>query len=120
MTLFFTYLRDNSETEKVKQINELISSDEGIEYIVVLIEGLESSSAALKDMKIGFSCPVVSVLGYMPDDFFGFGLIAYPTAVFVDRGTFTGAYSDIESKEKMAEAISLFLSDECIAYRRNN
>jgi thiol-disulfide isomerase/thioredoxin len=120
--LIYTYLRDNSEAEKekVKFINELISGNDDVEFIVVLIEGMESSSAALKNMDIGFGCPVVSVLGRMPDDFFRFGLIAYPTAVFVDKGTFTGAYSDIESKEKLAEAIDLFLSDESIAYKRNN
>ena len=120
LVLIYTYLRDNSETDKVKFINDLISGDDENEYIVILIEGLESSSAALKNMPIGFNCPVVSVLGYMPDDFYHFGLIAYPTAVFVDKGTFVGAYSDIENKEKLAEAIHLFLSDESIAYKRNN
>ena len=120
LVLLYTYLRDNSETEKVAFINELMEGNRDVKYIVILVEGLESSSAALRNMSVSFNCPVVSVLGRMPDDFFSFGLVGYPTAVFVDRGTFTGAYSAIEDKEKIAEAIRLFLSDECIAYQRNN
>ena len=120
LVLIYTYLRDNSETDKVEFINDLIKDDDDIQAIVVLIEGLESSSAALKNMKIRFLCPVVSILGRMPDAFYSFGLAAYPTAVFIDKGVFTGAYSMIESKEKFAEAKDLFLSENCIAYKRNN
>lgn len=120
LVLLYTCLRDNSETEKVEFINELIASDPDLKYIVVLIEGLESSSAAVKNMEIRFNCPIVSVLGRMPDDFFGFGLVNYPTAVFVEKGTFTGAYSNIADKEKFAEAIGVFLKDGCIAYKQNN
>ena len=120
LVLLYTYLRDNSETDKVEFINELIASDPDVKYIVVLVEGLESSSAALKNMKIRFNCPAVSVLGRMPDDFFGFGLVNYPTAVFVEKGVFSGAYSNIPDKEKFAEAIGVFLKDGCIAYKKNN
>ncbi len=120
LVLIYTYLRDNSETEKVDFINELIDSNDSVKYIVVLIEGAESSSAALRNMKTGFHCPVVSILGYMPDDFFRFGLIAYPTAVFVEKGIFAGAYSDIENKEKFNQAIEMFLGDASLAYKKNN
>ena len=120
LVLIYTYLKDSTETEKVRFINELMDENSDVRYIVVLIEGMDSSSAALNGMSQSFNCPVVSVLGYMPDDFFGFGIIAYPTAVFVDKGTFTGAYSNIESPEKFKTALELFLSDECIAYKRNN
>ena len=120
LVLIYTYLRDNSETEKVDFINELIDSNDSVKYIVVLIEGAESSSAALRNMNTVFHCPVVSVLGYMPDDFFRFGLIAYPTAVFVEKGVFAGAYSDIENKEKFNQAIEMFLGDGSLAYKKNN
>lgn len=120
LILLYTYLRDNSETEKVKFINELIDQDDGNRYIVVLVEGLESSSFALNNMDVSFHCPVVSVLGRMPLDFFNFGLVSYPTAVFIDKGTFTGGYSNIEDKEKFALSKLLFLGDECIAYKKNN
>ena len=116
----YTYLRDNSETDKVKFINSLIDHEADVEYLIVLIEGMESSSAAYRNMNIRFECPVVSVLSAIPDDLFSFGIAAYPSAVFVDRGVFTGAYSNIQDKEKMAEAQRIFLSEESIAYKRNN
>ena len=90
------------------------------EAIRELVEGFESSSAALNNMSVKFRCPAVSMLASIPKDLFGFGLVNYPTAVFVDRGVFTGAYSNIESKEKFAEACELFISDGSIAYKRNN
>ena len=120
LVLFYTYLRDNSETDKVEFINSLISQDDEYEYVVVLVEGMESSSAALRNMDVMFRCPVVSVLARMPEDFFDFGLNSFPSAVFVDEGTFTGAYSNIEDKEKFDRALTLFLSNECIAYKSNN
>ncbi len=120
LVLLYTYLRDNSETEKVEFINDLMKQESDEKYIVILVEGLESSSFALKNMSVRFNCPVVSVLGRMPEDFFNFGLANYPTAVFLDKGTFTGAYSNIESKEKYTEALGIFLGDQCIAYKSNN
>lgn len=120
LVLFYNYLKDENDTAKVEFINELIDNDDSISYVVVLVEGLDSSSQALKKMDIKFNCPVVSVLSKMPEDFFNFGLAAYPTAVFVDRGTFTGAYSNISDVDSFKEAKKLFLSEECIAYKKNN
>ena len=116
----YTYLRDNSETDKVEFINELIRSDENYQYVVVLMEGMESSSAALRNMKVSFTAPVVSSLAAIPGDLLKFGLINYPTAVFVDEGTFTGVYSNIADVESFKKALGLFLSDDCIAYKKNN
>lgn len=120
LAVFYTYLRDETETDKVVFINELISENEDIDYLVVLIEGLESSSSALRKMKQRFNCPVVSVLGDLPDDMFGFGIVNYPTAVFIDRGTYTGAYSNIKDSSFFGKAVDLFLSDKCIACKENN
>ena len=120
LVLLYTFLRDNSQTDKVEFINEIIDDNPNMNFIVVLIEGLESSSAALRNMKIRFKCPVVSTLGMMPDDFFRFGISSYPTAIFVNEGVFVGGYSNIESKEKFKEAISVFLSEDSVAYKKNN
>ena len=120
LILIYTYLRDNSETDKVAFINDLIDLNDGNRYIVILVEGLESSSVALANMDAVFHCPVVSVLGRMPEQFFDFGLVAYPTAVFIDHGVFTGAYSDIEDKEKFALSKLMFLGGESIALKSNN
>ena len=64
VVLIYTYLRDKNEIDKVEFINSLIESNSDVEYIVVLIEGLESSSNAYKLMNKKFKCKVTSVLGY--------------------------------------------------------
>ena len=120
LVLLYTYLRDNSQVDRVDFINELIEDNPDLSFIVVLIEGAESSSAALNSMNTRFRCPIVSVLGYIPDDFFKFGITAYPTAVFVDKGTFTGAYSNIRDKETFKKATETFLGEKCVAYKKNN
>lgn len=120
LVLFYTYLRDNAQSDKVQFINDLIDQSDGYRCLVILVEGLESSSAALKNMSAVFRCPVVSVLGKMPSDFFNFGLASYPTAVFIDKGTFTGGYSNISDVLEYKKALSMFLSEKSIAYKSNN
>ncbi len=116
----YTYLRDNSETDKVEFINELIHNDENYDYVVILMEGLESSSAALRHMDVSFDAPVVSSLARVPSDLLRYGLVSYPTAIFADEGVFVGAYSQIESVEQFKKALQLFLSEESLAYPENN
>ena len=118
LVLFYTMLNGKQDREKIKFINELMTERDGLEYLVVLIEGADSSSAALRNMDVRFNCPVVSVLGDLPDDLFGFGLVSYPTAVFMDRGVFAGAYSKIKDVPAFEEALDIFLSDDSIAYRK--
>ena len=120
LVLLYTYLRDNSQTDRVDFINSLIEDNSDLKFIVILIEGAESSSAALKNMNRKFRCPVVSVLGYIPEDFFRFAITAYPTAVFVNKGVFTGGYSNILDKQTFKKASTIFLGEGCIAYRHNN
>ncbi|MBR5754700.1 MAG: hypothetical protein IKX97_02605 [Erysipelotrichaceae bacterium] len=120
LIVIYTYLRDNSETDKVEFINSLIDEENGYEYVVVLYEGLESSSAALQNMDVGFRCPVVSMNSDVPDDLGRVHFDDYPSAAFIDRGTFTGVYSNIKNVQDFNEALELFLGDGCIAYKRNN
>ena len=120
LVLFYTFLRDNSQVDRVDFINSLIEDNPDLSFIVILIEGAESSSAALNNMKIKFKCPVVSTLGYIPKDFFSFAIAAYPSAVFVNKGTFSGAYSNIKDKQTFKKATTVFLGEECVAYKSNN
>lgn len=120
LVLIYTYLKDENDFSKVEFINSLIDSNKNVEYIVVLIEGLDSSSSAYRKMNNKFNCKVVSVLGYCPDDFFKLGISNYPTAIFVEKSTFTGAYSNIDSIDNFNLAISMFIGDNSIALKANN
>lgn len=120
LVLIYTYLKDANDIDKVKFINELVNSNSDVEYLVVLIEGLQSSSNAYKQMDINFDCKVVSVLGYIPDDFFRLGISNYPTAFFIEDSTYTGAYSNISSVEEFKNAIDIFVGEHSIALKSNN
>lgn len=121
LVLLYTYLRgDEKDDERVDFINSLIDSNKKYEYIVVLVEGLESSSTIYKGMLKKYKCPTISVLGYMPDDFYKIGINAYPTAFFIRKGTFTGAYSNVKDIDMFNIALDIFLSDDCVALLRNN
>lgn len=120
LVLIYTYLSNAQDVTKVNYINKLIDSNDTVEYIVVLIEGMESSSNIYKEMDVKFHSKVVSVLGYIPDDFFTLGMRNYPVALFVEKGTFTGAYSNINSIDNFNKAIDMFIGENSIALKENN
>ena len=119
LVIIYTYLKDENDVEKIEYINNLISQNKGYEYMVALSEGLESSSTILENMDVRFDCPVVSLSARIPDDFSRVGYISYPSAVFVDKGVFTGVYSNIQ-QDAFKNALEWFLSDKSIAYKKNN
>ncbi len=120
LVLLFTFLKDETQSERIEYINELITSNDEVEYLLVLIEGIDNSSSAYKKMDIKANCPVVSVEGYIPQDFFIIGITSYPTALFIRNGVYTGVYSNIENTIKFNQAIEMFLGDTCISLTRNN
>ncbi len=120
LVLFYTFLKDETQSEKIEYINELIASNDDVKYLLILIEGIDNSSSAYKKMDIKANCPVVSVEGYIPQDFFIIGIASYPTALFIRNGIYTGAYSNIENTIKFNQAIEMFLGDTCISLTRNN
>ena len=119
LVLFYVALSDKDDVESVEFINSLMS-DKSKEYIVVFYEGFDSSSHIYQQMDVKFNCPVVSILGYMPKDFYKYAVSDYPSAIFVNKGTFTGAYSVIEDADKFAYALDTFLGENCIALKANN
>ena len=115
LSIIYTTL-ENGE-EDIAFINELIN-DSDISYVVVQIES--ANSLKYRNLNTKLRCPLVSHLAAIPDDFYRFGIIAYPSAVFVNNGTFTGAYSNIKDKEMFAYAEEIFLKENSIAYKKNN
>lgn len=120
LVLIYTYLRDSGDIDKVEFINSLISSNDQYEYIVVLIEGLDSTSNVYRNMDIKFRCRVVSVLSNIPSDFFKLGISKYPTAFFVEKSTYVGAYSNIDSIDNFNYALDIFYGEDSIALIDNN
>ena len=120
LVLIYTYINDPSEIEKVRFINSIIDSNEELKYIVVLIEGMDSSSNSYSLMNEKFHCPCVSSLSSVPRDFTKFGIRNYPTFVFVEKSTFTGVVSGVNEIDKFSQAVYAFIGENCIARLSNN
>lgn len=120
LVLIYECLENRLQKDRVTFINELIASESGLDFIVVLNEGTGSSSQILRNMDVVFSCPVVSMLAAIPDDLISYEITEFPSAVFINKGTFTGAYSNIAGIDEFHQAVELFLGDASIAYKRNN
>lgn len=121
VVLLYTFLESIEDTDRIDKVNELIASNDNYEYIVVFIESTSSSSTVYKKMNRKIEgAPIVSILGKMPADFYNYGIVAFPSAVFIDKSTFTGAYSKISDAESFNQALDLFLSDNSVAYVKNN
>lgn len=119
VVLIYSYLKDE-DVSKIGFVNSLIDSNSEYDYILVLVEGLDTSSKVYNSMSTKFKCPVVSSSSAIPDDLYTRGMAAYPSAIFIKKGYFVGAYSNIESIDKFAYALETFMSDKCIGLTRNN
>lgn len=120
LIVFYTYLKDNSETNKVDFINNLIENNSSYNYLILLNEGIDKSSNAYRNMNVKFKARASSMSSNVPDNLLENGMANYPTAVFIKKGVFTGAYSNVENDEQFKKAIDLFLSDNSIALKINN
>lgn len=120
LVIFYTFFKKDEDFERIKFINELIALHDEYEYIAVLIEGFDTSSKMYRSYDSKLNCKVVSNLGYMPDDFYKVGIANYPTAVFVEKGTFTGGYSNINSIDNYEKALDMFFGENSIALKSNN
>ena len=100
-----------------EEINELIEKDE-YNYVVLLAEGMESSSQALRNMSVSFECPVVSLSSSVPNDFYSIVISQYPSALFIKNGVVAGVYSNITDKESFDKAKQLFLGEDSIVYKK--
>ena len=87
---------------------------------MVLVEGVDNTSLLFNSLETRFNCPVVSNLGKIPNDLQVIQFENYPSALFMENGIITGIYSSIKDEESFSKAVDIFLSDNCIAYKKNN
>jgi len=111
---------DENDLTQIQLINDLIDSNNNYEYIVVLVDSYTNSSNIYRNSSLKFKAKAISTLSRMPADFYEYGMVAFPSAVFVNKGTFAGAYSKISDVESFNSAIEMFLSKDAIVYKKNN
>ena len=120
LVVLYENLSEGLAQEKVSFINELIKSNDSVKYILVLNEGTDQSSEILRKLENRFNCPVVSMLASIPEALMIYDIDVYPSAIFINKGTFTGAYLSIDNIELFNNAVEMFLTDNSIAYKENN
>lgn len=118
LIVFYAYLNGKDDEEKIQYINSLI--DDSYENLVILSEGLESSSFNYESCIEKFSCNVASLLSSIPEELTQINIKKFPTAIFIDKGIIADAYGNVLDKESMKKAIQVFLGEDCIAYKANN
>ena len=119
LVIFYDDLNEGDPKEKIALVNELIKTQADREYIVVLDEGMASSSSVLENSGMRYECPVISMLSAIPEDFIDYEIGSYPSAVFVEKGTVTGVCTQLDEK-RYKMAAEFFLSEGCIARKDNN
>ena len=116
----FLQLDGEKDENTVSFINTLIDENKDINFVVVLVEGVDNTSLLFNSLDTRFNCPVVSNLGKIPNDLQIIQFDNYPSALFMENGIITGIYSSIKDEESFSKAVDIFLSDNCIAYKKNN
>ena len=121
VVLVYLYFESAEEAlPMISLMNDCIEANPDLNYIGVLIEGEFSSSMIYNYLSEKLHAPVVSILSDIPSDFYSFTVHDFPSAVFVEKSTFTGAYTDIKNVETFNKALDMFIGDNCIALRKNN
>lgn len=99
----------------IKMINDFTSKHSDINVIV-----LNTSDENNDQIASAVDAKVVSIMNEVPEVLNDINMSAFPSALFIKEGTITGAYSNIESSDKLFEAYNLFLTDNSIALLANN
>lgn len=115
LVIIYTYLSDPNQVDKVRFINKIIDSNSELEYIVVLIEGMENSGLNYALMSENFNCPCVSVLASVPRAFHSLGFSSYPSLLFVEKSTFVGAVSGLNEIDEFSKACDIFFGENSVA-----
>lgn len=102
-------------TNQINMINEFTSKNGDVNVVVV-----NNSDEDNETIAKALDAPLVSIMNQVPSLFDDINFANYPTALFIKEGTITGAYSNIESSDKLLEAYNIFLTDNSIALKANN
>lgn len=87
------------------------------ELSVLVVDITDEITNELKDK---LSAPVCSVMNQIPKTINEISFITYPSCVFVEKGTITGAYSNIANIEMLNKATDTFMGEGSIALKKNN
>lgn len=118
VAIFYLYMTDLKDTDVgvLKMVNKIISSHPEISFINVIVDEDLSSYSKYISYGIELKGETVSGKSSLPKDFSKIYAYNYPTVTFVEKGTFTGAYSSCSDIKGFDSALELFIGENSIAH----
>lgn len=113
--LVIVYLYEPDE-QSIQLINDYYDGH-GEDISVVV---LNTADLGCEKMAEQISPPVISIMNQVPEILNDINFVSYPSCVFVEKGTITGTYSNIENIEMFNKATDMFIGDNSIALKNNN
>lgn len=110
--LFFLNKVDD---EYIKLLNDYTDGHPELSIIVVDI-----TDEICDELKDKLTAPVASIMNQVPKILNEISFITYPSCVFIEKGTITGAYSNVLNIEMLNKATNIFMGEDSIALKSNN
>lgn len=108
------YAYDNDENiEMINSFYELNKND--VQIIVLNIS--DDNNTLLQDL---LNPPLVSIMNQVPKMLNDIAFDNCPSALYIQNGIITGAYSNINNLDLFNESVNIFLKDSSIALKNNN
>lgn len=118
VVIFYIYLTGLQDTDKecLKLINKIINKYKDIEFINVIVDEELSTYQKYLSYHYDLLGKTVSEDSSLPKDFSKIGTYNYPTAIFVEKGTYVGTYSSVSDVDGFNDALNLFIGENSIAH----
>ncbi|GEM_PF-3248586 len=122
VALLYLYMTGLEDTDRncLDTVNKIIAKNPDLSFIAMIIDEDVSSYAKYLQYGIKLDCPVISSESTMPQDFSKIGAYNFPTVVFIEKGTMTGAYSSYSDSGDFSKAKELFIGEKSVAHLDNN
>lgn len=106
---------NQSDESKVKLINDFYDSNTDIDIIVLNITDEDNEELSLK-----LKPKLVSIMNQVPKMFNEVVFKEVPSALYIQKGIITGAFSNINDLDLFNQSVDIFLKDSSIALLKNN
>lgn len=124
VVLFYLYMSDfkNLDLDHINLLSRIVKENSDIEFITIVIDEDSSSTSysVYKKYNKDIGGLVVSSKSNLPKDTSKIEVSNFPSAIFIEKGTFVGAFSGLSDIKGFNNAKKLFFGENSIAYLENN
>ena len=105
---------------KIRPIKKQVEEYPNVKAIVLIVEDGISSMDLFESYGYDLNAPVVSAEAPIPMAFATLDIYEFPSVIFAEKSTITGAYSSIASEDMLLKAVDTFIGDNSVAHLDNN